>query len=82
MVATPAVRNMIRENKIHQLPSAIQTGARDGMQSLDQHLKTLVKLRRISQEEAVRRAVEREAFAQERPPQAGSPEFSGFVSRR
>jgi twitching motility protein PilT len=82
MVATPAVRNMIRENKIHQLPSAIQTGAKDGMQSLDQHLKSLAKMRRISQEEAVRRAVEREAFVQDRPPASGSQELSGFVSRR
>jgi twitching motility protein PilT len=82
MVATPAIRNMVRENKIHQLPSAIQTGARDGMQSLDQHLKTLVKLRRISQEEALKRAEERDAFVQERVPQAAPSDFSGFVSRR
>jgi twitching motility protein PilT len=80
MVATAAVRNMIRENKIHQLPSAIQTGARDGMQSLDQHLKTLVKMRRISQDEAVKRAVEREAFVQDRGP--APAEFPAFVSRR
>jgi twitching motility protein PilT len=79
MVATAAVRNMVRENKIHQLPSAIQTGARDGMQSLDQHLKTLVKMRRISQDEAVKRAVEREAFVQ---VGAAPAEFSAFVSRR
>jgi twitching motility protein PilT len=83
MVATPAIRNMVRENKIHQLPSAIQTGARDGMQSLDQHLKTLVKLRRINQEEALKRAEERDAFTQERAtPQPAPADFSGFVSRR
>ncbi|MDR7486054.1 MAG: type IV pilus twitching motility protein PilT [Armatimonadota bacterium] len=82
MVATPAVRNMIRENKVHQLPSAIQTGARDGMQSLDQHLKTLVKLRRISPEDAVKRAVEREAFLHERAGPRAPAEVSGFVSRR
>jgi twitching motility protein PilT len=83
MVATPAVRNMIRENKVHQLPSAIQTGARDGMQSLDQHLKTLAKLRRISQDEALKRALEREAFLQDKPASHHAPaEFSGFVSRR
>ena len=82
LVATPAIRNMVRENKIHQLPSVIQTGARDGMQSLDQHLKTLVKQRRITQEEAVKRALERDAFT---PDRSGSPtpsEFSGFSSRR
>ncbi|OFX29320.1 MAG: twitching motility protein PilT [Armatimonadetes bacterium RBG_16_67_12] len=82
MVATPAVRNMIRENKVHQLPSAIQTGARDGMQSLDQHLKTLVKIRRISQDEALKRALEREAFLQDKPSHPAPAEFSGFVSRR
>jgi twitching motility protein PilT len=82
MVATPAIRNMVRENKVHQLPSAIQTGARDGMQSLDQHLKTLVKLRRISREEAVRRAVESDAFMQERTPAVAPAEFSGYVSGR
>jgi len=82
MVATPAIRNMVRENKVHQLPSAIQTGARDGMQSLDQHLKTLVKLRRISQEEALKRAVEREAFLQDRVVPPSPAEFSGYTSRR
>ena len=82
MIATPAVRNMVRENKTFQLPSAIQTGAKEGMQSLDQHLKSLVKLRRISQEEAVKRAVEREAFMQDKPGSVGEGEFTGFSSRR
>ncbi len=82
MVATPAVRNMVRENKTHQLPSAIQTGAKDGMQSLDQHLKTLVKQRRISTEEALKRAVERDAFLQDRGGAAGVPEHTGMISRR
>jgi twitching motility protein PilT len=82
MIATPAVRNMIRENKTFQLPSAIQTGAKEGMQSLDQHLKTLVKLRRISQEEAVKRAVERDAFAHDRTPPMTESEYTGFSSRR
>jgi twitching motility protein PilT len=71
MVATPAVRNMIRENKVHQLLSAIQTGARDGMQSLDQHLKTLVKQRRIDPEDALRRAGEKSAFLHEHPAVPG-----------
>lgn len=38
MVGTPAVSNLIRENKIHQIPSMIQTGKKDGMQLLDQHI--------------------------------------------
>ena len=82
MVATPAIRNMVRENKTHQLPSAIQTGARDGMQSLDQHLKTLVKQRRISTDEAVKRAVERDAFLQERAGPTTLTEHTGMISRR
>jgi twitching motility protein PilT len=83
MVATPAIRNMVRENKIHQLPSAIQTGAKDGMQSLDQHLKTLVKMRRITQEEALKRASERDAFLQDKGSAAPTTpmEYSGFTSR-
>src|SRR5205807_1785352 len=62
MVSTAAIRNIIRENKIHQLPSAIQTGARDGMQSFDQSLKALVKSKKISPEEALKVAVEKQAF--------------------
>ena len=42
MIATPAVRNLIREAKSHQLPSAIQTGAKFGMQTMDQHLRDLL----------------------------------------
>lgn len=82
MVATPAVRNMVRENKVHQLPSAIQTGARDGMQSLDQHLKTLVKLRRIDPEEAIKRAVEQSAFLQDRARPGPDVEQVGQPVRR
>ncbi len=81
MVATPAIRNMVRENKVHQIPSAIQTGAREGMQSLDQHLKTLVKLGKVSRDEAVRRAVEKEAFGQERALSALRGEAGGFLAR-
>jgi twitching motility protein PilT len=82
MVGTPAVRNLIRENKVHQLPSVIQTGARDGMQSLDQHLKTLVKQRRISSAEAVKHATEREAFLQGHGGQAAGLEPIGVMGRR
>ena len=42
MVATPAIRNMIRDGKTHQLPTDIQTGTQHGMQSLDGHLLLLV----------------------------------------
>ena len=65
MVANAAIRNLVRDNKVHQLPSAIQTGSLEGMQSLDQALKTLLKTRRISHDEAVKHATEKQAFAQE-----------------
>jgi twitching motility protein PilT len=43
MVATPAIRNLIREGKTHQIYTALQAGASQGMQSMDQHLAELVK---------------------------------------
>ena len=52
LVATPAVRNIIREGKTHQLEAVIQTGAEDGMQTMDRTLATLVKSGKITLEEA------------------------------
>jgi twitching motility protein PilT len=43
MIATPAIRNLIRENKTYQITSEIQTGAKYGMKALDDHLKELYK---------------------------------------
>jgi twitching motility protein PilT len=43
MVGSPAVRNLIREGKVAQLPSVIQTGRALGMQTLDQSLAVLVQ---------------------------------------
>ncbi|MDR7427292.1 MAG: type IV pilus twitching motility protein PilT [Armatimonadota bacterium] len=53
---TPAVRNLIREGKTFQLPSAIQSGAREGMQTLNQALRRLVEEGLVSYEEAAARA--------------------------
>jgi twitching motility protein PilT len=50
MIGTPAVRNLIREGKIHQLPGVIQTSQAVGMQTLEQHLKQLVEKRLIAPE--------------------------------
>lgn len=52
MVATSAIRNLIRENKVPQMYSAIQTGQALGMQTMDQHLTKLVENRIISSEMA------------------------------
>ncbi|WP_235843453.1 type IV pilus twitching motility protein PilT, partial [Cellulomonas algicola] len=50
LVATPAIRNLIREGKTHQIYSAMQAGAQQGMHTLDQHLADLVKSNRITYE--------------------------------
>src|SRR6187455_759629 len=53
MVATPAIRALIREGKTHQLYTDIQTGGQYGMQSLDQHLLSMLSERKISFEDAL-----------------------------
>ncbi len=58
LVATPAVRNIIREGKTHQLEAVIQTGAEFGMQSMDKTLVSLVHSGTISYEEARNYAVD------------------------
>ncbi len=61
-VGTPAIRNLIRENKIAQMYSAIQTGQNVGMQTLDQNLTELVRRNVISTAEARTRAQNKDAF--------------------
>ncbi len=62
MVATPAIRNLIREGKSYQLISQIQTGAKFGMITMDISLISLVQRKLISREEAVNRAADQEAM--------------------
>jgi len=52
MVGTPAIRNLIREDKVAQMYSAIQTGQQYGMMTLDQHLQDLVKRSLITRNQA------------------------------
>ncbi len=56
MFTTPAISNLIREGKSHQIYSAIQTGAQAGMVSMDQSLKKLLKKGKITTEDAMARA--------------------------
>jgi twitching motility protein PilT len=63
MVGTPAIRNLIREDKVAQMYSAIQTGQAHGMHTLDQHLQDLVKRGMISRIDARVKAVNKEIFA-------------------
>lgn len=62
MLGTPAIRNLIRENKIAQMYSTIQTGAGDGMITLDQTLKNLVAKGTISKDVARPYAKQPETF--------------------
>jgi twitching motility protein PilT len=62
MIGTPAIRNLIRESKIAQMYSAIQTGQQFGMQTLDQNLQDLVKRRVISPAEARTKAANKDNF--------------------
>ncbi len=55
LVATPAVRNLIREGKVHQIYSIMQAGGRFGMQTMDMALSNLVKAGRITQQMAYER---------------------------
>ena len=62
MIGTPAIRNLIRENKIAQMYSAIQTGQQFGMQTLDQNLQQIVKAGHVDKAEARSKAVNKDAF--------------------
>ena len=63
MIGSPAIRNLIRENKVAQMYSSIQTGQNLGMQTLDQNLADLVRRNLISAAEARSKAKIPENFA-------------------
>ena len=56
MINTPAIANLIRERKISQIYSQLQTGSKEGMNTLEQCLKSLVDKGEISQKEALSKA--------------------------
>ena len=62
MMANSAIRNLIREDKIYQIPSLIQGGGQDGMQTLDQDLQRLVQQGLIERSEAAKIAENRDIF--------------------
>jgi twitching motility protein PilT len=63
MIGTPAIRNLIREAKIAQMYSAIQTGQALGMQTLDQNLADMVRRNIVSAAEARTKAANKDNFA-------------------
>jgi len=62
MIATPAVRNLVRERKTYQMNTVIQTGTEYGMQSMDQGLMALLGDNKIDKNTAITHAVEKKAF--------------------
>ena len=62
LVATPAVRNLIREGKTHQIYSAMQAGAKHGMATMDQHLAELVRKGKITYDVALEKCHHVEDF--------------------
>jgi twitching motility protein PilT len=62
MIGVPAIRNLIRENKVAQMYSVIQTSRGEGMQTLDQCLQELIRSRQISMDEARSKAANKEQF--------------------
>ncbi|NNE37467.1 MAG: type IV pilus twitching motility protein PilT [Gammaproteobacteria bacterium] len=62
MMGTPAIRNLIRENKIAQMYSAIQTGQQFGMQTLDQNLQQLIQKGVVDVNEAKSKAANKDNF--------------------
>ncbi|VAW89480.1 Twitching motility protein PilT [hydrothermal vent metagenome] len=62
MIGTPAIRNLIRENKIPQMYSAIQTGHSLGMQTLDQNLQELIQKGLITKQDAAMKAANKADF--------------------
>jgi twitching motility protein PilT len=62
MFATPAIRNLIREGKTHQIYSSMQAGAQHGMQTMDQNLAELVRDRRVSYEDGLEKCHHVEDF--------------------
>jgi len=57
MIASPAIRNLVRENKTHQIPSVIQTSGQHGMIAMDQSLRDLYLRGMVTLEEAMMRAI-------------------------
>jgi twitching motility protein PilT len=64
LVVTPAVSNLIREGKTFQIPSAIQTGKKYGMQSLDDAILIALEEKKVSPEDAYDKAIVKERFVQ------------------
>ena len=62
MIANSAIKNLIREDKIYQIPSLIQSGGQEGMHTLDQDLQRLISKGNIDREDAIKIAEDPDTF--------------------
>ena len=62
MIANTAVKNLIREDKIYQIPSLIQSGSKEGMQSLDMDLQRLLQQGRVEKNDVIKVAENPDIF--------------------
>ena len=62
LIATPAIKNLIREGKVYQIQGIMSMGIKEGMQTLDQGLANLVKKQVVARDEAFLRANDHEQF--------------------
>ena len=79
MVATPAIRNLIREEKIHQIYSVLQAGSKYGMQTMNQALADLVRRRLITREHGLNRSTAPDELTQllQHEGATGAPVIAG-----
>jgi twitching motility protein PilT len=82
MLRATSISGMIRERKTHQIQTAIQTGAKQGMQLLDNHLKKLLESGKITVREAVRVAIDPSKFMEISPPWGRSRVVDGAPERK
>ena len=64
LISTPAFANLVREGKTYQIPSLMQTGRREGMQTMDQAILALLRAKCITPQEAHRKALDKETYRQ------------------
>ncbi|MDQ4137430.1 MAG: type IV pilus twitching motility protein PilT [Actinomycetota bacterium] len=80
MIATPAVANLIREGKTHQIPTAMQAGRGLGMHTMDQHLAELVRNGSITYEAALEKVHDVEEFSRLAGRRASSPDAAASAA--
>lgn len=64
LIGTTALATLIRDGKTYQIPSLIQTGRREGMQTMDQAILELLRSKQITPQEASRRAIDKDTYRQ------------------